>query len=109
LDVNGQLLGLVTSNARHSKTGSSLPNLNFSLSTQALWPLWQRLLERPQPKQFKDLDVTSLLLQKVWALSSHTEDVGRSQPSGGMHRLQHLLQQKGLSDVSSFALTDSRL
>lgn len=102
LDCRGRLVGLVTSNARHSKKGVSLPNLNFCLTAQALRPLCQLLLDshaQPRRRDFERVDITSPLLQSVWALRAETGDLG-DRKGGGAQRLQHLLQRGGLLEKS---------
>ncbi len=109
IDRSGQLVGLVTSNARHSRTGSSLPNLNFSLTAHALRPLWQLLQGarvRPQQGTFEQLDITSSLLQSVWALTPHSDHAGQGKGGAALQRLQHLLQQGALLDAK--VLKESR-
>ncbi len=76
IDAVGDLVGLMTSNARHSKTGRTIANLNFSLPANLLQPLFAMLAKHPHlgesiPQQQLDaLDVTSTALQQMWGRQS---------------------------------------
>ncbi len=96
IGLDGCMVGLVTSNARHSKTDRLLPKLNFSLPAEALQPLW-RLLLSPAPVSTADLvklDVHTDVLASMWALSS--PPAGDQKLPSGVSRLQDLLQQRGI-------------
>ena len=43
LSPSGALVALVTSNARHTRSGAVIPNLNFGIAAPALRPLWDHL------------------------------------------------------------------
>lgn len=90
------MVGLVTSNARHSKANRSLPNLNFSLPVEALQPLWRLLLGGASLRvsELQKIDVNSEALTSMWALSDQTP--GDQADCGGAAHLQQLLQQKGI-------------
>ena len=99
IGLDGCLVGLVTSNARHSKTDRLLPKLNFSLPAEALQPLWHLLLS-PAPVSTADLeklDVNTDVLASMWALSSQPS--GERGVPGGASHLQKLLQEKGIMDT----------
>jgi len=93
---DGCMVGLVTSNARHSKANRSLPNLNFSLPVEALQPLWRLLLGEASLHigELQKLDVNNEALTSMWALSDQTPGIQADR--GGAAHLQQLLQQKGI-------------
>ena len=76
VDAAGDLVGLMTSNARHSKTGQTIANLNFSLPAALLQPLLEVLSKRPQigaaipQHELDNLDVSSTALQQIWGRQS---------------------------------------
>ena len=100
LEPDGSLIGLVTSNARHSKSGSTIPNLNFVIAAKVLAPIWH-LATAGGPLSVADLqmlDVQDPALTQLWALASPEPSVpdpfhahGRKEPAG-LARLTHLLQ-----------------
>lgn len=67
VDAHGQLTGLMTSNARHSGTGTTIPTLNFSIPATLLRPLLD-MLENKSFTQFDldKLDVNNPALQHLW-------------------------------------------
>lgn len=96
IDAAGQLLGLVTSNTKHTATGHSLARLNYSLPATALRPLWNLLRSSPtaDSEAIRQLDADSPALRRVWALSSGlSPDTGSD---GGTERLQRLLKEKSI-------------
>ena len=67
VDADGQLIGLMTSNARHSGTGTTIPTLNFSIPATLLRPLLD-ILDRKIVTQsdLDELDVIDSALQQLW-------------------------------------------
>ena len=96
IDGAGRLLGLVTSNTKHTATGSSLVRLNYSLPAAVLRPLWRLLRSSPSAdvEAIRQLDADSPALRRVWALSSGlSPDTGSN---GATERLQRLLSDKSI-------------
>ena len=96
IDETGHLLGMVTSNTKHLRTGRSLAHLNYSLPAAALRPLWDLLRSSPSAdvEAIRQLDADSPALRRVWALSSGlAPDAGSS---GATERLQRLLRDKSI-------------
>ena len=67
VNASGHLIGLMTSNARHSRTSTTIPTLNFSIPAALLQPL-VALLEGENIVQsaLDELDVTNEALQQMW-------------------------------------------
>lgn len=106
LDRDGSLIGLVTSNARHSSSGAVLPGLNFCLAAAALQPLWELLAaaaaqDMPQGtlrRRLGELDVSSEALSQIWALRGR---MGRAPEEDAQARMRRLLRQRGVADAPS--------
>ena len=97
LEPDGSLIGLVTSNARHSKSGSTIPNLNFVIAAKVLAPIWQ-LATAGAPLSVADLqmlDVQDPALTQLWALDSPEPSMPDPEPAG-LARLTQLLQSSRL-------------
>ena len=103
VDQSGRLVGLVTSNARHSSSGVVLPNLNFCLAAEALRPLWGLLTAAAEQdmshstlrQRLGELDVSSEALRGIWALSGRA---GRPPQENAQSRMERLLRQRGVMD-----------
>lgn len=92
IDRTGALAGLVTSNAKHSRTGRTIPNLNFSIPTSV--PLWEVLQQRDvTPAQLANLDVADEAVSRIWALASWPPAVP---VVTGQQRLAKLLRGAGI-------------
>lgn len=71
VDANGHLVGLMTSNARHSGTGTTIPTLNFSIPATMLYPLHQVLNKNViAQSDLDEIDVSSAALQQIWGRPS---------------------------------------
>ncbi|MQM17143.1 hypothetical protein Taro_050111 [Colocasia esculenta] len=66
VNSDGQMIGLVTSNARHAG-GTTIPHLNFSLPCVALKPIFN-FSEQPDTSILKNLDKPNAFLSSIWAL-----------------------------------------
>lgn len=97
MDESGVLVGMVTSNTKHVGTGRSLPHLNFSLHAAALRPIWALLKAGPlaDVRAMRLLDIDSLALRRLWALSAHLSPGNESH--NATQRLQQLLKDKSIS------------
>ena len=99
---DGCLVGLVTSNARHTSTGATLPNLNFCLAADALRPVWSALIASPPEageglrSVLASLDISTPALSSVWALASQEGPNRQWQEEAAGARLQRLLREKGV-------------
>ena len=105
--ADGCIAGITTSNARHSGSGSTIPNLNFAVAGEALQPLWA-LAAQPhglRPELIQQLDVQDAALASMFTLSQPPEQqspagqqtLEGSRDKQGSARLAELLSQKGLS------------
>jgi hypothetical protein len=97
VSADGVLQALVTSNARHSSSGATLPNLNFCLTAEALQPLWELLSGAEIPlstlqQRLRELDVSSPALSSMWALSRQSPYAEEDAQS----RMHRLLQDRGV-------------
>lgn len=67
IDASGHLSGLMTSNARHSGTGTTIPTLNFSIPATLLRPLLDISDKKiVMQSDLDELDVISPALQHLW-------------------------------------------
>ncbi|KAK3244188.1 hypothetical protein CYMTET_46191, partial [Cymbomonas tetramitiformis] len=109
----GQLVGIVTGNARHSESagGLMMPHLNFSVACETLRPLWTWAAKGgeagPDPgRLLESLDQPDPVLTKLWSLrgdaefhppalpSRRLEDSNLPQGSGGRgDQLKEFLQK----------------
>ncbi len=108
--ADGCIAGITTSNARHSGSGSTIPNLNFAVAAEALQPLWA-LAAQPgglRPELIQQLDVQDAALATIFTLSQPPEQqnlAGQQKLEGsrdklaGSARLAELLSKKGLSKL----------
>jgi hypothetical protein len=103
VSADGCLVGLVTSNARHTSTGATLPNLNFCLAADALRPLWSALAAPPEGAgdalgaTLARLDVSDSALSSMWALASQEGPQGQGcEEEAAGARLHRLLREKGV-------------
>ena len=101
----GSVVGITTSNARHSASGSTIPNWNFAVAADALQPLWA-LAAQPSSltkEALRRLDTEDAVLARLFSLSSPPEQQRPiSKPESKTHkqgsaRLAELLLQKGLT------------
>ncbi|XP_042478321.1 glyoxysomal processing protease, glyoxysomal [Macadamia integrifolia] len=67
LNSDGYMIGLVTSNARHSG-GTMIPHLNFSIPCVALEPIFKFSKDMQNPSVLQDLDEPNERISSVWAL-----------------------------------------
>ncbi len=104
--AEGCIAGIATSNARHSGSGSTIPNLNFAVAADALRQLWAFAAQPGglRPALLQQLDIKDAALTKIFTLSQPPEQqavfdkqllpgAGETQ---GPARLAELLSQKGL-------------
>ncbi len=109
--ADGCIAGITTSNARHSGSGSTIPNLNFAVAAEALQPLWA-LAAQPdglRPELIQQLDVQDAALATIFTLSQPPEQqtpAGQQMLEGsrdkqGSARLAELLSKKGLSKLQT--------
>ena len=107
--ADGCIAGITTSNARHSGSGSTIPNLNFAVAADTLRPLWA-LADQPGglcPESIQQLDVQDAALSSIFMLSQPPEQLHgagqhklpESRDKQGSARLAELLSQKGLSQL----------
>ena len=111
VSAHQELLGLVTSNARHSASQQLIPNLNFSIAATALAPVWDVLLAQQISSSsdisvaLKALDVCHESLCQVWDLTGPQGENGQIPVrSRGSSRLTQLLDDKGLIQSRSSKL-----
>ncbi|KAM0952186.1 putative peptidase S1, PA clan, peroxisomal/glyoxysomal leader peptide-processing protease [Dioscorea sansibarensis] len=67
VNSDGHMIGLVTSNAKHGG-GTIIPNMNFSISSAALKPIFE-FAEKRDMSILHVLDKPNALLTAVWALA----------------------------------------
>ncbi|XP_015890759.3 glyoxysomal processing protease, glyoxysomal isoform X1 [Ziziphus jujuba] len=67
VNLNGHMIGLVTSNARHGG-GTVIPHLNFSIPCSALLPIFMFSKDMQDLSLLQVLDQTNKHLSSVWAL-----------------------------------------
>ncbi|XP_078721743.1 peroxisomal leader peptide-processing protease [Lampetra fluviatilis] len=67
---SGELLGIVSSNARDNVTGASHPHINFSVPAALLQPCLEAYRRTQDPAAFSLLNNTSLDLKAVWGLKN---------------------------------------
>ncbi|DBA67269.1 TPA: hypothetical protein ACH3X2_001576 [Trebouxia sp. C0005] len=107
--ADGCIAGITTSNARHSASGLTIPNLNFAVAAEALQPLWA-LAAQPgglRPELIQQLDVQDAALATIFTLSQPPEQqnpagqqtLEDSRDKQGSARLAELLSKKGLSKL----------
>lgn len=101
VNADGCVVGITTSNARHSASGSTIPNLNFAVAVDALRPLWQ-LAAQPQGLNhtaLRQLDIRDDALLDIWTISKPPQQPGagkgNSRPQGSA-RLAELLSKRRL-------------
>lgn len=75
VNADGCVVGIITSNARHSASGATIPNLNFAVAVDALRALWQLAA---QPKgithtALQRLDIKDAALLDIWTISKPPE------------------------------------
>ena len=101
MDEAGFLVGLVTSNTKHTGTGRSLARLNFSIHAAALRPLWALLRASPGAdglaEALRRVDVDTPALRQLWALSTQLAP-GKDSISASQ-RLQQLLKDRRISNA----------
>ena len=101
VNADGCVVGITTSNARHSASGSTIPNLNFAVSVDALRSLWQ-LAAQPQgltPTVLQQLDIKDDALLDIWTISKPPERPGACKENSrlqGSARLAELLSKRRL-------------
>ena len=103
VNADGCVVGIVTSNARHSASGATIPNLNFAVAVDALRALWQ-LAAQPQGlthTALQQLDIRDAALLDTWTISKPPESPfvggGRGKPRlQGSARLAELLSNSRL-------------
>lgn len=103
VNADGCVVGIVTSNARHSASGATIPNLNFAVAVDALRALWQ-LAAQPQGLThtiMQQLDIRDPALLDIWTISKPPESPivgeGRGKPGlQGSARLAELLSKSRL-------------
>ncbi|KAK9824639.1 hypothetical protein WJX72_011986 [[Myrmecia] bisecta] len=107
LGTDGRLVGLVTSNARHMASSTTVPNLNFSIAAAALRPLWEYAAVSPvlDPTALTTLDVRSDSLARLWALTAFRPATPtQTSPLGGRpagrDKLAKLLADAGLQQYA---------
>lgn len=103
VNADGCVVGIITSNARHSASGATIPNLNFAVAVEALRALWQLAA---QPKgithtALQRLDIKDAALLDIWTISKPPESPfvggGHGKPRvQGSARLAELLSNKHL-------------
>ncbi len=109
--ADGCIAGITTSNARHSGSGSTIPNLNFAVAAEALQSLWA-LAAQPdglRPELIRQLDVQDAALATIFTLSQPPEQqnpagqqpLQGSRDKQGSARLAELLSKKGLSQLQT--------
>lgn len=67
VDLDGHMVGLVTSNARHGG-GTVIPHLNFSIPCAALEPIFKFSEDMQALEVLEDLDRPNEHLSAIWAL-----------------------------------------
>ncbi|KAJ4981908.1 hypothetical protein NE237_032745 [Protea cynaroides] len=67
LNSDGHIIGLVTSNARHSG-GMIIPHLNFSIPCAALEPIFKFSKDMQNPSVLQELDEPNERISSIWAL-----------------------------------------
>ena len=101
VSADGCVVGITTSNARHSASGSTIPNLNFAVAADALRSLWQ-LAAQPQGLNhtaLQQLDIRDDALLDIWTISKPPERPGAGKDSPrlqGSARLADLLSKSRL-------------
>ena len=109
VNVDGLVVGITTSNARHAASGSTIPNLNFAVAVDALQPLWH-LAAQPHgltPAQLQQLDIKDAALLDIWTISKPPEhSTLKKKPnllgeagSEGSARLAELLSKRRLEGL----------
>ena len=106
VNADGCVMGITTSNARHSASGSTIPNLNFAVAVNALRPLWH-LASQPQGLNhtaLQQLDIRDDALLDIWTISKPRQKSGagkgNSRPQGSA-RLAELLSKSQLGLLPS--------
>ena len=108
VNTDGCVVGITTSNARHSASGSTIPNLNFAVAADALQPLWQ-LAAQPcglTPANLQELDIKDAALLDIWTISRPPEqslpeqkaDLSGQNRMQGSARLSQLLSKNHVGD-----------
>ena len=101
VSADGCVVGITTSNARHSASGSTIPNLNFAVAVDALRSLWQ-LAAQPQGfnhTALQQLDIRDEALLDIWTISRPPERPGAAKGNPrlqGSARLAELLSKSRL-------------
>lgn len=101
VSADGCIVGITTSNARHSASGSTIPNLNFAVAADALRSLWQ-LAAQPQGLNhtaLQQLDIRDDALLDIWTVSKPPErpGAGKEDPRlQGSARLADILSKSRL-------------
>uniref|UniRef100_S4RM99 Peroxisomal leader peptide-processing protease n=1 Tax=Petromyzon marinus TaxID=7757 RepID=S4RM99_PETMA len=67
---SGELLGIVSSNARDNVTGVSHPHINFSVPAALLKPCLEAFSRTQDPAAFSLLNNPSLALKAIWGLKN---------------------------------------
>lgn len=75
---SGELLGIVSSNARNNNGGATYPHLNFSLPITVLWPVLSAYNQTRDVAVFEGLNRGSKNLRALWRLQGSTSVPQRS-------------------------------
>ncbi|XP_078284491.1 peroxisomal leader peptide-processing protease [Rhinoraja longicauda] len=75
---SGELLGIVSSNARNNNGGATYPHLNFSLPITVLWPVLSAYNQTRDVAVFEGLNRGSKHLRALWRLQGSTSVPQRS-------------------------------
>lgn len=108
VNADGCIVGITTSNARHSASGSTIPNLNFAVAVDALRSLWQ-LAAKPQGltcTALQHLDIKDDALLDIWTISKPPERPGAYKENSrlqGSARLAELLSKRRLGALPTSA------
>jgi hypothetical protein len=75
-DSQGRLLGIITSNAKHS-TGAIIPEINFAIPASFLQPFIAHVTDRDSLffEDFEKATTNNLMLKSIWSLSPPPPEV----------------------------------
>lgn len=116
---DGSVVGITTSNAKHSGSGSTIPNLNFAVAADALRPLWA-LAKEPgflTREALQRVDVEDPALAALFRLSTppeqqtplHKQNSSDRVQKKGSERLADLLSRKGLREHPELSQSNGNL
>ena len=102
INARGEIVGLITSNTRHTGSGRSFAKLNYSIAADTLRPILLALLhEELNSIKWSALDCLTKPERDAWQLTKIPELPPGSGKLRGAQRFKQLLRRPGMEDIEA--------